>query len=658
MPGLDRARSFILANRNEIVKPKIWHLIEDKRVGGSNLLVKNLITSRLSEQFNFSMLKLEEVQEKLKIQKPDVIVFHYPCAWKYLFDLFWLKRHCKVFIYDHHYCQGFEREQVTSPVRFRLMLRLAYGLANGLLIGSQAQRDWLLSHKLVNAKKVKVISPASPIEAMLKIAPRDLEVPLVLGAYGRFARQKGFDLLLKAIALLPSEKFQLHLGGYGQDEAMIRELTKKLPNVKLVGIINNVPAFLASCDVIVIPSRWEPWGLVCLEAKAAGKPVVVTEVDGLCEQVQSSWGVLVPPNDEKKLAEAIASLPKQNLPAWRKAARSSVLKAWDEFLNGWEAFFVDVILERNINLGQKIVKQTPKTKVIYIASQERSGSTLISQILGQIHGFISVGELYIIWRYGLMENRLCGCNVSFKNCQFWQEVLEKANLGQVDPQEMFQLSRKLVRYFPLAFLPRGRKFLMSRLGAYPTTVEKLYGKIPTITGSRVIVDASKSLVHYYLLSQLPNLDVYVVHLVRDPRGVEFSLLKRKLQGVPEFLHHSLVKGSLAWTGKNILMEWLGKKAPQRYLRIRYEDFVRQPDINLRKICNLVGEDVASLPLIENNQFVVTSNHVIAGSPQRFRSGVDRLKLDEAWKEKMTANERKKVTLLTLPLLSRYGYNMN
>ncbi|MDJ0713344.1 MAG: sulfotransferase [Prochloraceae cyanobacterium] len=302
------------------------------------------------------------------------------------------------------------------------------------------------------------------------------------------------------------------------------------------------------------------------------------------------------------------------------------------------------------------MKQTPKTKVLYIASQERSGSTLISQILGQLHGFISVGELYIIWRYGLMENRLCGCSVSFNDCQFWQEVLEKADLGQIDPQKMFQLSRKLVRYFPLAFLPGGSKFLMSLLGNYPATVEKLYSKIPTITGSRVIIDASKSLVHYYLLSQLPTLDVYLVHLVRDPRGVEFSLIKRKLQGVPEFLHHSLVKGSLAWTAKNILMEWLGNKTPDRYLRIRYEDFVRQPDLNLRKICNLLQEDVVSLPLVKNNQFTVTSNHVIAGSPQRFRSGVDRLKLDEAWKEKMTANDLQKVTLLTFPLLARYEYH--
>ena len=324
------------------MKPKIWHLIGDKRAGGSNHLVKHLMASRLGKQFNFSMLKLQEARTQLKTLRADVIIFHYPCAWKYISDLVWLKRHGKVFIYDHHYCQGFEREQVVSPFRFRLMLRLTYGLADGILSVSHAQRHWLVSQKLLNPKRVKLLSPASPIESMLKIPTKAPESPLVLGAYGRFARQKGFDMLLRALALLPPERFQLYLGGYGPDEPIIHRLAQGLPHVKLFGTIKDVPAFLASCDVIVIPSRWEPWGLVCLEAKAAGKPVVAAAVDGLCEQVQPSWGLLVPPNDERQLAEAIASLTARNLSAWGQAARASVVNAWDEFLERWASFLEEV----------------------------------------------------------------------------------------------------------------------------------------------------------------------------------------------------------------------------------------------------------------------------------------------------------------------------
>lgn len=336
------------------MKPKILHLIGDRRAGGSNLLVKQLIESKLSDRFEFAVSRLEQAKFQLKNFQPSVIIFHYPCAWKYIFQLFLLKRHGRVFIYDHHYCEGFEREEVPSPFRFRLMLRLSYSLVDGVLSVSRAQRQWMLKHRLVKAAKVKVISPASQIAKISEIQPKVATKPLIIGAYGRFARQKGFDLLLQAFALLPAEKFQLYLGGYGTDEEIIRALAAKLPHVKLLGAITDVPSFLAACDAIVIPSRWEPWGLTCLEAKAAGKPVIAAAVDGLCEQVRDC-GLLVPPNDIAKLAEAIASLPERNLTAWGEAGRTSVIDAWAEFCDRTEEFLAEVTKTEKmgtINLGK------------------------------------------------------------------------------------------------------------------------------------------------------------------------------------------------------------------------------------------------------------------------------------------------------------------
>ncbi len=335
------------------MKPTVWHLIGDKRAGGSNRLVNQLINSFLGEKFDFAVLRIEEAKGKLKYSAPHTIVFHYPCAWKYLADLWLLKQHSKLYIYDHHYSQGFERHQVNSKCRFRLMLRLAYSLADGVVSISNAQRDWMLTNKLVDPNKVRTIFSASPVDTLLTIPAENPSIPLKIGAYGRFAPQKGFDLLLPAFASLPAEKFQLSLGGYGQDEQLIKDLAKDLPHVKLLGAIENVPAFLADCDVIVIPSRWEPWGLVCLEAKAAGKPIVVFAVDGLREQVMGdgemsngfeigNCGLLVPANDVQQLAEAIKSLPQQDLTAWGEAGRVSVVNAWADFLHSWELFLGEI----------------------------------------------------------------------------------------------------------------------------------------------------------------------------------------------------------------------------------------------------------------------------------------------------------------------------
>ncbi|MGF1540115.1 MAG: glycosyltransferase family 4 protein [Pleurocapsa sp.] len=323
------------------MKPTVWHLIGDKRAGGSNRLVKQLINSSLGQKFDFAVLRLKEAKAKLKYTSPNVMIFHYPGAWKYLPDLWLLKQHSQLYIYDHHYSQGFERHQVNSKSRFRLMLRLAYGIADGVVSISNAQRDWMLSNKLVSPNKVRTIYSASPVDTLLTITTKNPSIPLKIGAYGRFAPQKGYDLLLSAFTSLTAEKFQLSLGGYGQDEQLIKDLAQNLPHVKLLGAIEDVPAFLAECDVIVIPSRWEPWGLVCLEAKAAGKPVVAFDVDGLREQVKDC-GVLVPANNIEQLSKAIAFLPEQNLTAWGEAGRASVINAWDKFLQSWAVFLGEV----------------------------------------------------------------------------------------------------------------------------------------------------------------------------------------------------------------------------------------------------------------------------------------------------------------------------
>ncbi|MEM6613626.1 MAG: glycosyltransferase [Cyanobacteria bacterium P01_C01_bin.72] len=323
------------------MKPIIWHLIGDKRAGGSNRLVKQLTSSLLEKKFNFAVLRIEEAKAKLKYHLPQAIIFHYPCAWKYLADLWLFKQHTQLYIYDHHYCQGFEQHQVSSQCRFRLMLRMAYGLADGVVSISSAQRDWMLGNKLVKPEKIRTIFSASPIEEFLNIPAKSPGKPLKIGAFGRFAPQKGFDLLITAFSNLSPAEFQLHLGGYGQDEQLIQDLAQDLPQVKLLGAITNVPDFLADCDAIAIPSRWEPWGLVCLEAKAAGKPVVAFAIDGLSEQVQGC-GLLVPPAETDQLTAAIASLPHQDLVAWGQAGRASVVNAWTEFLHSWSLFLEEI----------------------------------------------------------------------------------------------------------------------------------------------------------------------------------------------------------------------------------------------------------------------------------------------------------------------------
>ena len=64
-------------------------------------------------------------------------------------------------------------------------------------------------------------------------------------------------------------------------------------------------------------------------------------------------------------------------------------------------------------------------QVVYVGSWGRSGSTLLDLVLGQIPGFVSVGELRYLWERGLAERQLCGCGRPVTGCPFWGAVLEE-----------------------------------------------------------------------------------------------------------------------------------------------------------------------------------------------------------------------------------------
>ncbi|NJN92343.1 MAG: glycosyltransferase family 4 protein [Leptolyngbyaceae cyanobacterium SL_5_14] len=225
------------------------------------------------------------------------------------------------------------------------MLKIFYGLADQVAAISQAQGNWMLKHHLVAPEKLKVITQCPPLQHFFEVLPKPIGKPLVLAAYGRFCEHKGFDVLINALKQIPHLPVQLKLAGEGLLTAELKQLAEGLPHVEFVGRVDNVPQFLQACDAVVIPSRWEAWGNVCLEAKAAARPVIASDVDGLTEQVQNC-GLLVPPDDPAKLAEAIAhlvSLPAEQLQTWGRNGRNAVQGSNERYLAEWKTLFQEVL---------------------------------------------------------------------------------------------------------------------------------------------------------------------------------------------------------------------------------------------------------------------------------------------------------------------------
>jgi glycosyltransferase involved in cell wall biosynthesis len=185
------------------------------------------------------------------------------------------------------------------------------------------------------------------VDQFLAIAPksRQIDQPLVVGAYGRLCPQKGFDVLIEAMKHLNHNQVRLQIGGTGPDEAALKHQAQGCDTIQFLGRIDDVPQFLSQCDVIVIPSRWEPWGNVCLEARAAATPVIVTAVDGLPEQVQA-FGQVIPAGNAVALARTLADftqMPAQTLSQFGEQGRLSAQGAWDTYLDQWQSLLEKVV---------------------------------------------------------------------------------------------------------------------------------------------------------------------------------------------------------------------------------------------------------------------------------------------------------------------------
>ncbi|HTH98568.1 MAG TPA: glycosyltransferase [Stellaceae bacterium] len=150
-------------------------------------------------------------------------------------------------------------------------------------------------------------TPAEPVDRESLETPDD--APLLL-ALGRLHPNKGFDVLIEAMALAP--RAWLWLAGAGPEEANLKAQAQRLGvdnRIRFLGWRDDAPALMAAADALVCPSRHEPLGNVILEAWAHGLPVIAAEAQGPLELVRPNVnGLLVPLEDAASLARAIHDL--------------------------------------------------------------------------------------------------------------------------------------------------------------------------------------------------------------------------------------------------------------------------------------------------------------------------------------------------------------
>jgi hypothetical protein len=285
-------------------------------------------------------------------------------------------------------------------------------------------------------------------------------------------------------------------------------------------------------------------------------------------------------------------------------------------------------------------------------------------MLGEVPGLFPVGELRFVWQRGLIANELCGCGARFRECPFWTAVGIEAFGGwdAIDPNELAGLERAVDRhrFLPYILLPSASPSFARRLHRYADILARLYRAIEKVSGASVVVDSTKDPPYAFLLRRVPGLDLYMVHLVRDSRGVAYSWTKqvKKPEARAEAYMHTYrpLHMGMRWLLYNLLFHLLGRLGVPR-LAVRYENFVGRPRTELAGILAHVGEDVRDdvFSFLTRDGVDLGVHHTVAGNPLRFRRGKLVLRVDDEWRTRLSRTDKWAVFLVTWPLLFLYGY---
>lgn len=300
----------------------------------------------------------------------------------------------------------------------------------------------------------------------------------------------------------------------------------------------------------------------------------------------------------------------------------------------------------------------PVPKVVYILGTGRCGSTVLDIMLGAHPDICSTGELHRLPTVATGASQPCSCGADASACEFWGRVIADVE-----------------RQFPLAELQAGRRFEFTRslprtalgLAVPGSAVDRFADRLGVLmqaiarqSGRPIVVDSSKHSSRGLILwhARRAGIDVRFVHLVRDGRGFVWSK-RRVLDGqglgltVPE---KSVADLSAWWVVSNVLSGLLFRLHPGRYLRLRYEDLVADPEATLAKIGKFVGVDLRPVAQSLRDGTPLAVGHVVGGNRLRFARTLV-LRPDTDWQQNMPRADERTFWSIAGWLARRYGYSV-
>lgn len=229
-----------------------------------------------------------------------------------------------------------ERNQPERPGlghAHNLARTICYRYASAAVVQTEQIADWFRTrfripvHVLPNP--VQLDTGSDPHNSP---GPRGEGRDRILVSVGRLTSQKGFDILIKSFAKLAAKHpdWRLVIYGEGPDRTVLEKLrvdSMCSDRISLPGLTSDVQAVLENASLFVLPSRFEGYPNVLLEALSVGLPVVATDCPGGTREIlaDGTYGMLVPPDDVQAMTTALDTM--MSSPALRESYAKNAREA-------------------------------------------------------------------------------------------------------------------------------------------------------------------------------------------------------------------------------------------------------------------------------------------------------------------------------------------
>lgn len=280
-----------------------------------------------------------------------------------------------------------------------------------------------------------------------------------------------------------------------------------------------------------------------------------------------------------------------------------------------------------------------KIPYLYVTGASYSGSTLLASLLNAHPQMVSVSEMGGPIDSVIIERYFCSCGALLLQCPFFLELEQRINaLGSsfslTEWQTDYQLSKYRLLDIPLVrplrnqFLERIRDRLIPFWPGYKETVSAISQRILhfaqailEVSGKEVVVDAEKDSIRIKFLQDIEQLDLKVIHLIRDVRGGTASFMKN---GKTD----DVAWATRQWYIYNMNSERARRYiSPRQWLRIKYSELCTDAQATMDYIADFVG--VRRFPIPKD--FYETKHHII-GNRMRLNKSPGVIKPDESWKD--------------------------